>query len=81
MGSDLALRCSFICYVKPNPLLARQRQPKKIALRASDWLAPSMTLASTSFANPAFSYLAVVLVSALMGVQTPEGEKTEISLL
>jgi hypothetical protein len=38
-------------------------------------------LASTSFANPAFAYLAVVLVSALRGVQSPEGEKTEISLL
>jgi hypothetical protein len=38
-------------------------------------------LASTSYANPAFSYLAVVLVSALRGFQSPEGEKTEISLL
>jgi hypothetical protein len=28
-----------------------------------------------------FSYLAVVLVSALRGVQSPEGEETEISLL
>jgi hypothetical protein len=45
------------------------------------YLAPIVALASTSFANPAFSYLAVVLVSALMGVQSPEGEKTEISLL
>ena len=44
-------------------------------------LAPIVALASTSFANPAFSYLAVVLVSALRGVQSPEGEKTEISLL
>jgi hypothetical protein len=44
-------------------------------------LAPIVALASTSFANPAFSYLAVVLVSALGGVQSPEGEKTEISLL
>ena len=48
---------------------------------ASVRLAPIVTLASTSFANPAFSYLAVVLVSALRGVQSPEGEKTEISLL
>ena len=48
---------------------------------ASARLAPIVTLASTSFANPAFSYLAVVLVSALRGVQSPEGEKTEISLL
>jgi hypothetical protein len=44
-------------------------------------LAPIVALASTSFANPAFSYLAVVLVIALRGVQSPEGEKTEISLL
>jgi hypothetical protein len=43
--------------------------------------APIVALASTSFANPAFSYLDVVLVSALWGVQSPEGEKTEISLL
>jgi hypothetical protein len=48
---------------------------------ASARLAPIVALASTSFANPAFSYLAVVLVSALKGVQLPEGEKTEISLL
>jgi hypothetical protein len=48
---------------------------------ASARLAPIMALASTSFANPAFSYLAVVLVSALRAVQSPEGEKTEISLL
>ena len=48
---------------------------------ASVRLAPIVTLASTSFANPAFSYLDVVLVSALRGVQSPEGEKTEISLL
>jgi hypothetical protein len=44
-------------------------------------LAPIVALASTSFAKPASSYLAVVLVSALRGVQSPEGEKTEISLL
>jgi hypothetical protein len=48
---------------------------------ASARLAPIVALASTSFANPAFSYLAVVLISALRGVQSPEGEKTEISLL
>ncbi len=48
---------------------------------ASAILAPIVALASASFANPAFSYLAVVLVSALMGVQSPKGEKTEISLL
>jgi hypothetical protein len=45
---------------------------------ASARLAPIVALASTSFANPAFSYLAVVLVSALRGIQSPEGEKTEI---
>jgi hypothetical protein len=39
---------------------------------ASARLAPIVTLASTSFANPAFSHLAVVLVSALRGVQSPE---------
>jgi hypothetical protein len=54
--------------------------PKKIRL-ASARLAPIVALASTSFEHPAFSYLAVVLVSALRGVQSPEGEKTEISLL
>jgi hypothetical protein len=48
---------------------------------ASVRLAPIVALASTSFANPAASYLAVVLVSALRGVQSPESEKTEISLL
>jgi hypothetical protein len=31
--------------------------------------------------DPAFSYLAVVLVRALRGIQSPAGEKTEISLL
>jgi hypothetical protein len=44
---------------------------------ASARLAPIVTPASTSFANPAVSYLAVVLVSALRGVQSPGGEKTE----
>jgi hypothetical protein len=44
-------------------------------------LAPIVALASTSFANPASSYLAVVLVSALRGFQSPGGERTEISLL
>jgi hypothetical protein len=44
-------------------------------------LAPIVALASTSFANPAVSYLAVVLVSALRGVQSRVGEKTVISLL
>jgi hypothetical protein len=48
---------------------------------ASARLAPIVALASTSFANPAFSYLAVVLASALRGVQSPGGEETEISLL
>jgi hypothetical protein len=50
---------------------------------ASARLAPIVALASTSFANPAFSYLAlaVVLVSALRKVQSLEVEKTEISLL
>jgi hypothetical protein len=48
-------------------------------------LAPIVTPASTSFANPAFSRIAllwyVVLVSALRDVQSPAGEKIEISLL
>jgi hypothetical protein len=48
---------------------------------ASVRLSPIVALASTTFANPAFSYLAVALVSALRGVQSPGGEKTEISLL
>jgi hypothetical protein len=43
---------------------------------ASARLAPIVALASTGFANPD-----VVLVSALRGVQLPEGEATEISLL
>jgi hypothetical protein len=43
--------------------------------------APITALASTSFANPAFLLLAVVLASALRGVQSPGCEKTEISLL
>jgi hypothetical protein len=91
MGSDLALRCLFICYVKPNPLafqtLSTTARGSQIFYLASARLAPIVAPASTSFANPAFSYLAVVLVlvSALvissMGVQLPEGEKTEISLL
>jgi hypothetical protein len=48
---------------------------------ASARLAPIVALASTSFANPASSYLAVVLVSALRAVQSPGGEETEISLI
>jgi hypothetical protein len=40
-----------------------------------------VALASTSFANPAFLLLAVVLVRALRGIQSPGGERTEISLL
>jgi hypothetical protein len=44
-------------------------------------LAPIAALASTSFANPAFLLLAVELVRALRGIQSPAGEKTEISLL
>jgi hypothetical protein len=51
-------------------------------LASARLLAPiTVPPASTSFANPAFSYLAVVLVSALRGFQSPEGEETEISLL
>jgi len=61
--------------------LGRQQQPISFSNLARAGLAPIVALASTSFANPAFSYLAVVLVSALRGVQSPEGEKTEISLL
>jgi hypothetical protein len=48
---------------------------------ASARLAPIVALASTSFANPAFLLLAVVLARALRGVQSPGGEKNEISLL
>jgi hypothetical protein len=66
--------------LKLNRRVGRQRQPKKNRL-ASARLAPIVTPASTSFANPAFLLLAVVLVSALRGVQSPEGEKTGISLL
>jgi hypothetical protein len=33
---------------------------------------------TTSFAEPASSYLAVVLARALGGIQSPVGEKTEI---
>jgi hypothetical protein len=84
MGSDLAMRCLFICYVKPNPIfqtLSTTAAAKKKLYPASARSAPIVALASTGFANPAFSYLAVVLVSALMGFQSPGGEKTEISLL
>jgi hypothetical protein len=64
--------------LKLNRRVGRQRQPIFFTLLARVRLAPIVALASTSFANPAFSYLAVVLVSALRGVQSPEGEKTEI---
>ena len=59
--------------------IGRQRQP--FILRAPD-KHPSwrLHLASTGFANPAFLLLAVVLASALRGVQSPGGEETEISL-
>jgi hypothetical protein len=35
-----------------------------------------VALASTGFANPAFLLLAVVLVRALRGIQSPEGENS-----
>jgi hypothetical protein len=47
---------------------------------ASVRLAPIATLASTSFANPAFSLLAVVAVRSLGGIQLQTGEVIEISL-
>ena len=65
---------------KPQPIV-KSTPGRFFFYLASVRLAPIVALASTSFANPAFSYLAVVLVSALRGVQSPEGEKTEISLL
>jgi hypothetical protein len=73
--------------MKPNPLfqaLSVQHDSGSHFFKknlTSARLAPVVALASTSFANPAVSYLAVVLASALRGVQSPGGEKTEISLL
>jgi hypothetical protein len=67
--------------LKLNRRVGRQRQPILFFYLASARLAPIVALASTSFANPAFLPLAVVLVSALRGVQSPGGEETEISLL
>jgi hypothetical protein len=82
LGSRPAL--FILHYVELNPpfqaLSTTAAAPKKKNL-ASARLAPIVALASTSFANPAFSYLAVVRASALRGVQSPEGEGTEISLL
>jgi hypothetical protein len=67
---------------KLNPRVGHDSGSQFFFHLASARLAPIVALASTAFANPAFfSYLAVVLVSALRGVQSPEGEKTEISLL
>jgi hypothetical protein len=67
--------------MKTEPSSWTTAAAKKKFYLASVRLAPIVALASTSFANPAFSYLAVVLVGALRGFQSPEGEKTEISLL
>jgi hypothetical protein len=73
---------STICQIKTEPASWMDDSGSQFFFYlASARLAPIATLASTSFANPAFSYLAVVPVSALRGVQSPEGEKTEISLL
>jgi hypothetical protein len=72
---------SIICQMKTEPSSWTTAAANFFFHLASVRLAPIVTLASTSFANPAFSYLDVVLVSALRGVQSPEGEKTEISLL
>jgi hypothetical protein len=60
---------------------ARQPTSNLFFNPASATLAPVVALAPSSFANPAFSYLAVVFVRALRGIQSPEGEGTEISLL
>jgi hypothetical protein len=82
LGSRPAL---FILYwVKPNPLfqtLSTTAAANFCFHLAGVRVAPIVALASTSFATPASSYLDVVLVSALRGVQSPGGEKTEISLL
>ena len=60
-------------------------RPVQPYVRAPDWALikhPAIVApASTSFANPAFLLPAVVLASALRGIQSPAGEKTEISLL
>jgi hypothetical protein len=73
---------SIICQIKTEPSSWTTAAANYFFYLASARLAPIVTLASTSFANPAFSYLVVVRVSALRGIQSPgAGEKTEISLL
>jgi hypothetical protein len=71
---------SIICQIKTEPSSWTTAAAKKKNL-ASARSAPIVALASTSFANPAFLLLDVVLVRALRGIQSPAGEKTEISLL
>jgi hypothetical protein len=74
---------SIICQIKTEPPSWTTAAASFVfyLYLASARLAPVVALASTGFANPAFSYLAVVLVRALRGIQSPEGEGTEISLL
>jgi hypothetical protein len=72
---------SIICQIKTEPSSWTTAAASFVYLASARLLAPIVALASTSFANPAFLLLAVVLVRALRGVQSPVGEKTEISLL
>jgi hypothetical protein len=66
--------------LKLSRRVGRQRQPFCVCRLASARLAPIVELASTIFANPtAFLLLAVVLVRALRGIQSPGGEGTERS--
>jgi hypothetical protein len=72
---------SIICQIKTEPSSWTTAAANFVFCLTSARLAPIVALASTSFANPAFLLLAVVLFSALRGIQSPAGEKTEISLL
>jgi hypothetical protein len=72
---------SIICQMKTEPSSLSTAAANFFFYPASVKLAPVVALASTSFANPAFLLRDVVLVRALRGVQSPGGEKTEISLL
>jgi hypothetical protein len=72
---------SSTCQIKTDPSSWTTAAASFGFYLASARLAPVVALASTSFANPAFLLLAMVLVRALRGIQSPAGEKTEISLL
>jgi hypothetical protein len=72
---------SIICQIKTRPPSWTTAAAIFFFRLASASLEPIVALASTGFANPAFLLLAVVLVRALRGMQSPAGGNTEISLL